>query len=197
MDIRDLDRRAGAVLGEVVMQVRPEQLWFPTPCPDWTVRGLLRHIVSENEGFAAAALNGSAPVQTWNGGRLGDNPAGAYRRSNVGVADAFADGGALDRLMEVREFGSFPRRIALTFHHLNCVIHAWDLARAIDVSYEPPPAPPDHCLALMAALRAGAVGPRGLSLVLTQVCAHSASRSLCSAGAADGRSTDGHPGSGS
>ncbi len=148
MDIRDLDRRAGAVLGEVVMQVRPEHLWFPTPCPDWTVRGLLRHIVSENEGFAAAALNGSAPVQTWNGGRLGDNPAGAYRRSNVGVADAFADGGALDRLMEVREFGSFPRRIALTFHHLNCVIHAWDLARAIDVSYEPPPDLVEQALAL-------------------------------------------------
>ncbi|MEI8411309.1 MULTISPECIES: TIGR03086 family metal-binding protein [unclassified Kribbella] len=139
MDIRDLDRRAGAVLGEVVMQVRPEHLWFPTPCPDWTVRGLLRHIVSENEGFAAAALNGTAGAQAWNSGRLGDNPAGAYRRSNVAVADAFADGGALDRLMEVREYGSFPRRIALTFHHLDCVIHAWDLSRAIDLPYEPPP----------------------------------------------------------
>ncbi|TWD79169.1 uncharacterized protein (TIGR03086 family) [Kribbella amoyensis] len=138
MDIRDLDRRAGAVLGEVVMQVRPEQLWYPTPCPDWTVRGLLRHLVSENEGFAAAATHGSAPVQTWTGGRLGDHPAGAYRRSNVKVADAFADGGALDRLMEVREFGSFPRRVALTFHQLDCVVHAWDLARAIDVPYEPP-----------------------------------------------------------
>ncbi|MGW1344874.1 TIGR03086 family metal-binding protein [Kribbella sp. NPDC002412] len=139
MEIRDLDRRAGAVLGEVVMQVRPEHLWFPTPCPDWTVRGLLRHIVSENEGFAAAALNGSAPVQAWNGGRLGDHPSGAYRRSNARIADAFADGGALDRLMEVREYGSFPRRIALTFHLLDCVIHAWDLARAIDVPYDPPP----------------------------------------------------------
>jgi uncharacterized protein (TIGR03086 family) len=139
MDIRDLDRRAGAVLGEVVMQVRSEHLWFPTPCPDWTVRGLLRHIVSENEGFAAAALNGSASTGAWNSGRLGDNPAGAYRRSNVRVADAFADGGALDRLMEVREFGSFPRRIALTFHQLDCVVHAWDLARAIDAPYDPPP----------------------------------------------------------
>ncbi|MET7277367.1 TIGR03086 family metal-binding protein [Kribbella sp. NPDC005582] len=138
MDVRDLDRRAGAVLGEVVMQVRPEHLSLPTPCPDWTVRGLLRHIVSENEGFAAAAINGSAPVQTWTGGRLGDNPAGAYRRSNVAVADAFADGGALDRLMEVREYGSFPRRIALTFHHLDCVVHAWDLARALDLPYSPP-----------------------------------------------------------
>ena len=138
MDIRDLDRRAGAVLGEVVMQVRPEHLWFPTPCPDWTVRGLLRHIVSENEGFAAAATDGSAPVQVWTGGRLGDNPAGAYRRSNVRVAEAFADGGALDRPMEVREFGTFPRRVALTFRQLDCVVHAWDLARAIDAPYDPP-----------------------------------------------------------
>lgn len=138
MDVRDLDRRAGAVLGEIVMQVRPEQLWFPTPCPDWTLRGLLRHLVSENEGFAAAATHGSAPVQTWTGGRLGDNPAGAYRRSNVKVADAFADGGALDRLMEVREFGSYPRRIALTFHQLDCIVHAWDVARTIDIAYDPP-----------------------------------------------------------
>jgi uncharacterized protein (TIGR03086 family) len=138
MDIRDLDRRAGALLGEVVMQVRPEQLWFPTPCPDWTVRGLLRHIVSENEGFAAAATDGSAPVQTWTGGRLGDNPAGAYRRSNARVAEAFADGGALDQPMEVREFGTFPRRVALTFRQLDCVVHAWDLARAIDIPYDPP-----------------------------------------------------------
>jgi uncharacterized protein (TIGR03086 family) len=138
MEIRDLDRRAGAVLGEVVGQVRPEQLWFPTPCPDWTVRGLVRHLVSENEGFAAAAIDGSAPVQTWTGGRLGDNPAGAYRRSNVRFADAFADGGALDRAMEVREFGTFPRRTALTFHLLDCIVHAWDLARAIDLPYDPP-----------------------------------------------------------
>jgi uncharacterized protein (TIGR03086 family) len=138
MDIRDLDRRAGAVLGEVVMQVRSEQLWFPTPCPDWTVRGLLRHIVSENEGFAAAAIDGSAPVQTWTGGRLGDHPAGAYRRSNVKFADAFADS-ALEELIEVREFGIFPRRTALTFHQLDCVVHAWDLARAIDSPYDPSP----------------------------------------------------------
>jgi uncharacterized protein (TIGR03086 family) len=137
MDIRDLDRRAGAVLGDVVGQIRPEQLWFPTPCPDWTVRGLLRHIVSENEGFAAAAIDGSAPVQTWTGGRLGDHPAGAYRRSNVKLAAAFA-GGALDQPMEVREFGTFPRRTALTFHQADCVVHAWDLARAIDSRYNPP-----------------------------------------------------------
>jgi uncharacterized protein (TIGR03086 family) len=137
MDIRDLDRRAGAVLGEVVGQVRPEQLWFPTPCPDCTVRGLLRHIVSLNEGFAAAAIDGSAPVQTWTGGRLGDHPAGAYRRSNAKLADAFASG-PLDQLMEVRELGAFPRLTALTFHQLDCVVHAWDLARAIDNPYDPP-----------------------------------------------------------
>lgn len=138
MDIRDLDRRAGAVLGDVVGQVRPEQLWFPTPCPDWTVRGLLRHIVSLNEGFAAAAVDGSAPIQTWTGGRLGDHPAGAYRRSNANLARAFASG-ALDQLMEVRDLGTFTRWTALTFHQLDCVVHAWDLARAIGSPYDPPP----------------------------------------------------------
>lgn len=40
--------------------------------------------------------------------------------------------------MEVREFGVFPRRVALTFRQLDCVVHAWDLARAIDAPYDPP-----------------------------------------------------------
>ena len=138
MDIRELDRRAGAALSEVVSQVRREQLWFPTPCADWTVRGLVRHLVSENEGFAAAAIDGSAPVQTWTGGRLADNPAGAYRRSNARFVDVFSDEAALDRPVEVREFGTFPRRTALTFHLLGCVVHGWDLARALDLPYDPP-----------------------------------------------------------
>ena len=46
------------------------------------------------------------------------------------------------------DFRHVGRRIALTFHHLNCVIHAWDLARAIDVSYEPPPDLVEQALAL-------------------------------------------------
>ena len=138
MDIRDLDRRAGAVLGEVVMQVRPEHLWFPDPLPGldrpWSApphrqreRGVRRG-GAERVGAGADLERRPARGQ----------PAGAYRRSNVRVADAFADGGALDRLMEVRESGSFPRRIALTFHQLDCVVHAWDLARAIDAPYDPP-----------------------------------------------------------
>ncbi|MFC0627957.1 TIGR03086 family metal-binding protein [Kribbella deserti] len=138
MDLRDLDHQAGAALGEVVSQVRPEQLWLPTPCPDWTLRGLIRHLVSENEGFAAAARDGSAPVQVWTGGRLGDDHVGAYRRSNAALAEAFEDEGALYEPMAVREFGTFPRQVALSFHLLDCIVHGWDVARAIDAPYDPP-----------------------------------------------------------
>ena len=28
--------------------------------------------------------------------------------------------------------------MALTFRQLDCVVHAWDLARAIDIPYDPP-----------------------------------------------------------
>jgi uncharacterized protein (TIGR03086 family) len=138
MDIRELDRRAGSALWEMVSQIRPEQLWFPTPCADWTVHGLVRHLVSDNEGLAAAAVDGSAPVRTWTGGGLADNPGGAYRRSNARFVGVFSDEAALDRPVEVREFGTFPRRTALTFHLLGCIVHGWDLARALDLPYDPP-----------------------------------------------------------
>lgn len=138
MDIRELDRQAGAVLGEVVAQVHADQLWLPTPCPDWTLRGLLRHLVSENDGFAAAARDGSAPVQVWTGGRLEDDHVSAYRQSSERFAAAFEDEGALDEPMAVREFGTFPRRVAVSFHLLDNVVHGWDVARAIDAPYDPP-----------------------------------------------------------
>ncbi|MGO4425582.1 maleylpyruvate isomerase N-terminal domain-containing protein, partial [Streptomyces sp. MCAF7] len=55
LDIQELDRRSLALLGDVVAQVKDDQLRLPTPCPDWTLHGLIRHLVSQNEGFAAAA----------------------------------------------------------------------------------------------------------------------------------------------
>jgi uncharacterized protein (TIGR03086 family) len=36
---------AGAALLRVVRDVRPEQLDDPTPCPDWTVRQLVNHLM--------------------------------------------------------------------------------------------------------------------------------------------------------
>jgi uncharacterized protein (TIGR03086 family) len=140
MDIRRLDRRAQAFAGEIIAQVRPERLSVPTPCPDWTLYGLLRHIVSQNEGFAAAAEGGETRLSQWRDGRLDGDPRGAYERSAALVDEAFGAEGVLDRkfsLPEVRDGGRFPAALAIGFHLVDTVVHAWDVAASIGAPWRP------------------------------------------------------------
>lgn len=140
MDIRELDRRALAYAEEVVARVGADRLTAPTPCPDWTLYGLLRHMVSLNEGFAAAARGGGADLTVWRGGRLGADPRAAFAESAKLAVAAFGEDGVLDRafdLPEVRGGAVFPGSLAIGFHFVDCVVHAWDVAATIGVPWEP------------------------------------------------------------
>jgi uncharacterized protein (TIGR03086 family) len=140
LDIQELDRRALALLGGVVALLKDDQLPFPTPCPDWTLHGLIRHLVSQNEGFAAAARGAGGTLSVWRGGDLGADARAAFEASAALVNTAFTEDGVLDRpfaLPEVRNGGAFPARVAISFHFVDCVVHAWDVAAAIGVPWEP------------------------------------------------------------
>ncbi|MEU5024520.1 TIGR03086 family metal-binding protein [Streptomyces milbemycinicus] len=140
LDIQELDRRSLALLGDVVAQVKDDQLRLPTPCPDWTLHGLIRHLVSQNEGFAAAARGAGEALSDWRGGDLGTDARAAFEASAALVDDAFAQDGVLDRafaLPEVRNGGAFPAPLAISFHFVDCVVHAWDVAATIGVPWEP------------------------------------------------------------
>ncbi|MEV6762552.1 TIGR03086 family metal-binding protein [Streptomyces sp. NPDC051105] len=136
MDIRELDRRALATLGAVIARIDPDQLRLPTPCADWTLHGLLRHQVSENLGFAAAAAGVTGDLRAWDQGDLGGDPHQAYLDSADAMTRAFAED-VLERPLQIREFGLFPGRVALGMHVLDCVVHGWDVARTIGVAYDP------------------------------------------------------------
>ncbi|WP_345443287.1 TIGR03086 family metal-binding protein [Actinoallomurus vinaceus] len=140
MDIRHLDRRAQAFAAEIIAQVRPERLSVPTPCPDWTLYGLLRHIVSQNEGFAAAARGEETHLSQWRNGRIDGDPRGAYERSAALVDEAFGAEGVLEAkfsLPEVRDGGRFPAAVAIGFHLVDTVVHAWDVAASIGAAWRP------------------------------------------------------------
>ncbi|MEU4487251.1 TIGR03086 family metal-binding protein [Streptomyces purpurascens] len=111
-----------------------------TPCADWTLYGLLRHLVSQNEGFTASARGAGEPWAVWRDGDLGDDPAGAYEASVDEVTAAFAEDDALERrfaLPEVGEGFAVPGRTAIGFHLLDYVVHAWDIAVTIGAPWEP------------------------------------------------------------
>jgi uncharacterized protein (TIGR03086 family) len=140
MDIRELDRRALSYAEEIVARVGADRLTAPTPCPDWTLYGLLRHMVSLNEGFAAAARGGGADLSVWRNGRLGADPRAAFSESAKLAAAAFGEDGALERefdLPEVRGGAAIPGSVAIGFHFVDAIVHAWDVAATIGVPWEP------------------------------------------------------------
>ncbi|WAL67427.1 TIGR03086 family metal-binding protein [Amycolatopsis cynarae] len=137
MDIRELDRRALDTLDKLVATVRPADLGRRTPCDGWDLGDLLRHQVSENRGFGTALREGSAP--DWDSGALGDDPYRSYAESVEGVLAAFDDDEVLTRPVTVREFGTFPGRVALGMHLVDSVAHGWDVARCLDLPYDPDP----------------------------------------------------------
>ena len=57
-DLSALDRGL-AQLGTLVESVQPADLDRPTPCDDWTVRDLLRHVVQGPANFATTVRGGS------------------------------------------------------------------------------------------------------------------------------------------
>ncbi|AHH94034.1 TIGR03086 family metal-binding protein [Kutzneria viridogrisea] len=147
MDLLDLHERAVNQFGDLIDLVRADQLALPTPCADWTVRGLLRHQVSQNLGFAAAARGERPGLAVWDSGELGGNPAGAYRESAAQVCAAFAEDGALRGNVYLIDLGGeFAAATAVVFHLVDCLVHRWDLAKSIGA-----PAEPDEELAGIAA----------------------------------------------
>ncbi len=138
MDLRELDRQAMKLAGEVVSFVRPEQLTLPTPCADWTLHGLLRHLISENLGFAAATVSGTDPSEVdWNAGRIGPDPVADYHRAADLYLDPFGPDSVLERDMRIGVFGVVRGSTAVAMHFVDTVAHGWDVATTIDVPYEP------------------------------------------------------------
>ncbi|WP_328723071.1 TIGR03086 family metal-binding protein [Streptomyces sp. NBC_00247] len=139
MDIRQLDHQALLLTGEVISQVKTDHLRLATPCADWTLYGLVRHLVSQNAGVAASARGTGEPWAVWRAGDLRDDPAGAYEASVGEATAAFAEDDVLERrfaLPEVGEGFAVPGRMAIGFHLLDYMAHAWGIAVTIGTAWE-------------------------------------------------------------
>ena len=63
---------------------------------------------------------------------VGEGLAGAYAAAAALVTRAFAEDRVLDRafyLPEIRGGGSYPAPVAIGFHFVDELVHAWDLAK--------------------------------------------------------------------
>lgn len=124
----------------ILEQAGPADWARPTPCADWDLRALVSHMAGQHRGFAAAAAGGGADLRLWQPVPLGDDPLGVYRAAVMAVSDSFARPGVAARRFDLPEIGAgrrFPAVVAVGFHFLDHAVHAWDVARAVGLGWEP------------------------------------------------------------
>jgi uncharacterized protein (TIGR03086 family) len=128
MSVVDLDRRAAAGLTALIDAVSMDQLDAATPCPTWTVRALVAHIVAGNLKYTEIAQG-----KDWSRGapdvELDDDPAAMYRRTVDVMLESWERPGVLERETPL-PVGRGRAEAALFLHLGETLVHGWDLAMA-------------------------------------------------------------------
>jgi uncharacterized protein (TIGR03086 family) len=155
LDLRDLRGACRGVLATttaIVAQVRADQLDRPTPCAGWSVRDLLRHMVGNDDGFAAATRGERPDPAVWDGVGVTD-PVGEFPASARRVLAAFDSADPLTGTFAVLGYGDVPAAQAVGMYFIDYLAHGWDVAVSIGVD---PRLDEDACAAV---LRIGAAWP--------------------------------------
>jgi uncharacterized protein (TIGR03086 family) len=111
----------------------PDDGWDrPTPCRDWSVRDLVNHLVAEHL-WVPPLLGGSTLADVgdrFEGDVLGDRPAAAWDAAIAASLQSWA----MAREDQKVDLSAGPTPAAEYAEQmlLDLVVHAWDLAKAID-----------------------------------------------------------------
>lgn len=123
------------LLHGLVDRISPEQLDDRTPCVNFTVTGVLEHMIGGAGAFAPMFRgegqpgSESAPATT---GTLQDR----WRAAMVDLLDAVHSDGANERIIAA-PFGEVPGSVFARFVAFDGLVHGWDLATATSQPYAP------------------------------------------------------------
>ncbi|RSD14784.1 TIGR03086 family metal-binding protein [Amycolatopsis eburnea] len=129
-DLHELHEESFRTFGRLVNQVRDNQWEQPTPCPGWTVRDVVGHLVREQlwVPHLLAGLTIKEVGDRYDGDVLGDDPIRAWGRSSTAARAAWREPGATERIVHL-SFGDTPASDYRWQLATDLVVHTWDLAR--------------------------------------------------------------------
>ena len=126
---------------DIVDGLGAEHLDNPTPCANFTVQGILDHMMGGASAFVPAFL-GEAAGDGATAASTADTPAGQvpaaeFRAAMTSLLDSVNAPGAMDRMIDA-PFGRVPGSVFARFVAFDGLVHGWDLSLATDRAYEPP-----------------------------------------------------------
>lgn len=132
-----LERHAEALrlFGERVRDIADTQWDAPTPCTEWSVRDLVNHVAAEQLWIPPLVSEGRTVEEVgdaFSGDVLGADPVEVWDRASAAAHAAFEAPGALDRTVRL-SYGPALGSAYCSELTADCVVHTWDLCRAIGV----------------------------------------------------------------
>jgi uncharacterized protein (TIGR03086 family) len=129
----------------VVDKIRADQRDLPTPCPEWRVRELVRHLVGQDLPNFIASASGETPDWQAPANELPDDWAEAFRAGGRRLMSTWRDA---DLDQPVTTPGGRPRpRDRADQQIAELAMHGWDLATATSQRIDLDPAVAEHALA--------------------------------------------------
>jgi uncharacterized protein (TIGR03086 family) len=121
------------MLHALVDGISPDQLGDATPCTNFTVAGVLEHMIAGASAFAPAFRGETAPSPASPPtGTLQDR----WRAAMIDLLDAVHSPGATERTIAA-PFGEVPGAVFARFVAFDGLVHGWDLATATRQPYAP------------------------------------------------------------
>ena len=116
MDLIDLHRRATAHTGAIIDRVPGDRLDAKTPCPSWTVRDVITHVVDNHRSLVKRA--GKSTVDSTD-----------FGTATAAFNEAFADPDVQAKPFEIRGVPTDGRgAVAVLF--ADVLVHGWDIGRS-------------------------------------------------------------------
>ena len=147
-------RRACDGFAAIAHQVARDQWTVSTPCPDWTARDLVEHVIGFHEFLLLRPLGIRAQ-------RPRDDPAARWDATATALFGALASEGAVDRATELPGGGTSTPATMLGALTTDVLVHTWDLARATQLE---PNLDDTLCRAALAAARQNGINRDGVMI---------------------------------